>query len=528
MVGTVHYGYGWDAACPYPDSGCAAYSGSSGVQLSPLHATLSLTSDELHDGELWVWPGMEYDVRAVASPAQMGQFQVPILPTGSGWTFTPDSGAAQGDFCRDGGDRLCTVASNKSGYLRLTALVNGEQMESPPLRLQTPKLSVAVSDTSLRVGDTLVLTTSLRGADASILTGYYAGYTASLTQGTQPEGLTSNSSSQGLPPCLGTQPVPLHCYIVMTAPGRALVGVSAKIGRTYFGDYKYVSVRSAARLHVAIVTSSRTMLEFSRHIHAKGCKSTDDISTRKLHVFVIDSGTATPVKLANKVINLELAPVIPADPMTPDAGGHVVSVHVGNPKPSGSLSAIEVTTDANGDAYVTYAAPEFAGKYEVRASSQGAAPAADTVTVGIVLQQLVAGAHFGLVGQTTAHPSNHFGTPKMNAQLVEFADETYDMLGVSVEFNDISLPLGGRFEVKDTNDPVLAWSNLAPCDHREGQGTDLRTNPYMDAKKDTKEKPSIAVQNMMSSWKTLNPDWKDPKHLPYFWEGDHLHLKVKP
>jgi hypothetical protein len=98
---------------------------------------------------------------------------------------------------------------------------------------------------------------------------------------------------------------------------------------------------------------------------------------------------------------------------------------------------------------------------------------------------------------------------------------------VTVEVNDISLPMGGRFEVQDTGDPVLAWTNLSHCDHREGRGADLRTRTFMKEGIDTKRKPSAIVKRMMLTWRRLNSDWPgDVEHPPFFWEGDHLHLKT--
>ena len=112
----------------------------------------------------------------------------------------------------------------------------------------------------------------------------------------------------------------------------------------------------------------------------------------------------------------------------------------------------------------------------------------------------------------------------MNRRLVAFADQLFEDEEISIDFNDMSLPLGGRFEVKDTDDPSLAWSNLAHCDHREGRGTDLRTTTFMKPT-DTKKKPSQTVNAMMLKWARLNTDFTVGE-LPYFWEGDHLHLKT--
>jgi hypothetical protein len=39
------------------------------------------------------------------------------------------------------------------------------------------------------------------------------------------------------------------------------------------------------------------------------------------------------------------------------------------------------------------------------------------------------------------------------------------------------------------------------------------------------QKPSATIRAMMAGWRQLNPKFPKGK-LPYFWEGDHLHLKT--
>lgn len=313
--GTVRYGYTWDAACPYPDYACAAYSGSSGVTLSPLHAKLSITSDDLHDGELWAGPTEEYTVAAIATPARMGRYAVGVLPAGKGWLFKPDSGEEQPDFCRNGSGRSCDIATRKSGSLTLTAIVNGELMESPPLRIQVPEVDLALSRDSVSVGDTVLVTTTVRGADPGVLTGYYVAANQPISTISTTAKLNSTAAAPArmsapgstMPPCLGTYPVPTHCYLVMSTPGRTLVYAGANIGRYYFGDEQYVIVRDAAQLKIVIEPSSKTMMLFSRHIHVPNCKEDETSVKRKLHLFVIDSGSALPRKLSNRRISLSLS-----------------------------------------------------------------------------------------------------------------------------------------------------------------------------------------------------------------------------
>jgi hypothetical protein len=280
---------------------------------------------------------------------------------------------------------------------------------------------------------------------------------------------------------------------------------------------------SKPRLYVIIEPKSDELLAPELHIPAGNCPASETVSPRRLHVFVIDSGKAVPEKVANALVTLSLAAVVPPDPTAPDAGGHVVGRHAGNPKPAGRLSVPRVVTDAHGDAYVVYRASEFGGKYEVGGTSDGAVAGADTITVGIALTPLAAGTHFSFIGQTTEHPINHFGTPSMNEHLGELADSLYAEARLTLEYNDISLPLGGRFEVADHDHPAVDWTNPAHCDHRFGRGADVRTNPFQ--KGYTKAKPSPTVKLIQELWFEAS-DFELPKQS-YFWEGDHLHVKTR-
>jgi hypothetical protein len=114
----------------------------------------------------------------------------------------------------------------------------------------------------------------------------------------------------------------------------------------------------------------------------------------------------------------------------------------------------------------------------------------------------------------------------MITALGDFATEFRQQTGHTVEFNDISLPRGGRYEVKDDDDLSLAWTNRHHCDHRLGKGTDLRTNPFMGPN-DSRTHPSATVNRMRFLWKGVSgfPE-KAPLNASSGFEGDHLHLKT--
>jgi hypothetical protein len=341
--------------------------------------------------------------------------------------------------------------------------------------------------------------------------------------GTLPSPITGSARLDG---CAGS----LTCSVNLKVEGGTFVVTGVVRGVLRAAEQRIAALPEdpSTKPHLYVIIDPKTdeLLEFERHIAGGNCAALQTVSTRRLHVTVIDSSKTTPEKVPNRAVTLKLAAVVPADPRQPDAGGHAIAFHTGNPKPPGRLAASQVVTDANGDAFVVYHASEWGGKYEVRGESEGAVPGADTIRVGIPLQALGAGAHYGFIGATSGHPSNHFGTATMNGRLATFADQLFESEDISIQLNDISLPLGGRFEVKDGDaDASLAWTNSAHCDHREGRGTDLRTTTFMDKDKDTKAKPSLIVKAMMAKWSRLNADFTAGQ-LPYFWEGDHLHLKT--
>lgn len=279
---------------------------------------------------------------------------------------------------------------------------------------------------------------------------------------------------------------------------------------------------SADRLVVIIEPSTAELLAPEIHMPATLCQALDTESSRRLHVFVVDSAKPGAPKVPRRSVDLSVSAVVPPNVTMPDAGGHVVAQHRGNPKPPGRLGAPQLVTDAAGDGYVQYYASEFGGKYAVVGKSSGATEGADTITVGLSVVPLAAGATYGFIGNDAAHPSNHFGTPTMNANLSALADAFFAKTRATLEFNDISLPLGGRFEVKDNGDAAIAWTNGAHCSHRNGRGADLRTRTFMVGY--TASNPSPRVKQLQAIW--LQSVTTPAMSNTYLWEGDHLHLKT--
>jgi hypothetical protein len=179
-----------------------------------------------------------------------------------------------------------------------------------------------------------------------------------------------------------------------------------------------------------------------------------DPSALQLEVAVVDdNGDPIP----NRVVVLRLDP-------TEGTAGHA---HSGN-KPDGGLSSFSPSTGPEGRVTVTYTAPVASGPVQLRASSEGATPDEKTVSVGVLgLEALPPSDLYRLVGATTPHPDNHFGTPAFNAALESLAASFHRVYGLSLEYNDMSLEQGGIFDLNQN------W-NPPHDEHRVGTNVDLR------------------------------------------------------
>jgi len=84
------------------------------------------------------------------------------------------------------------------------------------------------------------------------------------------------------------------------------------------------------------------------------------------------------------------------------------------------------------------------------------------------LVALVESAHDSLIGYRDEHPDNHWGTPAMVVALGALADSFYARYSKRLEYNDMSLQLGGVLDLNRDWKP--------PHDeHRVGTSADLRT-----------------------------------------------------
>ncbi len=159
-----------------------------------------------------------------------------------------------------------------------------------------------------------------------------------------------------------------------------------------------------------------------------------------------------------------------------DDGGHV-HVDPAAPRPLGQFDPAFGNSGSNGFLGTIYTSPEASGIWEMRVTGVGpagevVAPFESTIFVRVPgLPELLPGANYDLVGQTAIHPNNHFGTPQFNGKLVKVANLYVAAFpGNKLRYNDISLPLGGVFDISATWLPLHA-------SHRFGEDIDIGLVP---------------------------------------------------
>jgi hypothetical protein len=509
VEGVVRYGYGFDAACPYPDSDCASYSGGSGVSLSRLSATLRITGDSVKNGTLRAFPRREYSLVATPTPALLGHYQTPVQPLEGGWTFTPDSGPMQTDVCDNGSGRICTRTFQKSGVLALTAIVNGVRMASTTIHVEMPAVALSLSTDSAAVGDTVLATTTVTGLDTTALSYYYVLPVSSAA----PPGPVR---ADGVPPCLGTKPVPTSCYLVFAQAGRALVEVGAFLDEHGPGviSQRFVVVRGTDRrvkLSVSHPSIEPTARYWKFDVVAKQYTPhptrQPDTSRTVVTVSVTDAaGTVVP--------NVDVALRLQA---REQSAGHE---HSGN-KPAGMFQTLAheplpngtINTGSSGVAKLYFVAPEVSGPVLLEGTSTSARSDSTTVQVGISgLTPLAAGTHYTFTGAVNGrHTDNHYGTPAALAAFRQFADSLHQWIGEPLGINDISLEQGGLFDVGGRQ-----W-DLPHGYHRRGTHADIRT------KYASRQVFSKKLQERMRALWRVTLHYGVPVN-----EDDHLHLNFYP
>ena len=156
----------------------------------------------------------------------------------------------------------------------------------------------------------------------------------------------------------------------------------------------------------------------------------------------------------------------------PNSGSHD---HDDSSRPLGRFEPASGNSGSDAIFETKYFSPEVSGVFTFTVAGvgpQGQIFAPLNLTIGVRvpgLKDLGSGANYNLIGQTTIHLVNHFGTPQFNAKLVKVANRYAAAFpGNKLSYNDISLPLGGILDL---------GANWLPSHelHRLGADVDLRS-----------------------------------------------------
>ncbi len=162
----------------------------------------------------------------------------------------------------------------------------------------------------------------------------------------------------------------------------------------------------------------------------------------------------------------------------PGSGGHS---HQDAGRPNGSLGGSVGTPNVvTGNTGTTgfvfdFTAPEISGSHKITATCTDRTctqEGPDTVGIRVSgLQELGPGTDYDLIGQTTSHPQNHYGTAGLIASLRSLAQAYAKAFpGERLAYNDMSLQFGGLFDIRG------GWSPPHGS-HRLGTDVDLRLVP---------------------------------------------------
>ena len=200
--------------------------------------------------------------------------------------------------------------------------------------------------------------------------------------------------------------------------------------------------------------------------------------------------------------------------LSPAASGHSVSLQVaevGNSgghqhlgRPVGTLAASSGTTNVGGQFTTSYTASAFGGGETVTATVDGIA-GSKTATVSVSgLSVLGGGTNYNLVGATSTHPSNHYGTSTSNSNLVSIANQyAAQYPGSKLDYNDQSLVQGGLFDID------AGW--ITPhVEHRFGLNADVKKSSVPSSR-------WTRLQEIFAD--TGSPDYLDEVEL------NHWHLR---
>ena len=225
------------------------------------------------------------------------------------------------------------------------------------------------------------------------------------------------------------------------------------------------------------------------------------------------------VSVANRDVTLSVSAIDLSGAGADGPYGHVHTGLGGIQKPAGTLSRTEVNTGSSRVGTVTYRTGPVSGPVVVRAESQGARAMVDTIQVGVLgLTPLSGRSSYVLIGDRPWHRLNHWGVEPMVARLNVLADSFQAIFGRPIWYNDMSLPLGGRFDLKQN------W--VGPHgEHRAGRDLDMRTDgPQAEGGMTDNQRNFVK-----RVWRRLGGDPHDERFVKGVLNpnGPHYHLRYR-
>jgi hypothetical protein len=166
--------------------------------------------------------------------------------------------------------------------------------------------------------------------------------------------------------------------------------------------------------------------------------------------------------------------------------GHVHS-HVGT-RPKGRFSRTSGAVDSS-DYYfkTTYYSSDVSGIVDVTAACNSCTDV-DVTKIGVGITGFVelpaaasADSGYVLTGSDQYHPRNHYGQPEFVAAVQAAFNTYHDRTQLTIRANDISLPLGGLFDVQTASQVGYDWTRPHRY-HRLGQSMDTSIPPSNSAR----------------------------------------------
>lgn len=318
---------------------------------------------------------------------------------------------------------------------------------------------------------------------------------------------------------------------ILINPKEALPFVRELVKRDTFGPGQAIAVSSQLVKHQAeLLASLQEGYEILALLNSKIAAAPNDMDALLLEekarsdrfikplvtptVTVTDNsvyprGTATDANEEYTTISYTgLPPGMLVQPLVepvPYSGGHD---HHNNARPRGVLIPASVNTGRTNKADFRFRSNTIGGEENVTLNV-GGQQLQTTIRVEVPgFVELQAGANYDLTGDTDQHnsPHNHFGTPATIAALQNIADEWEQYKADNnhpnwprIGYNDISLPMGGLFDID------ADWTP-SHHEHRLGRNVDFRLG-Y------TSEQRTVLRQIITRNGASI------------FDEGNHWHLR---